>query len=264
MNINTYIPVESLRPYILTYIIVESEDGLANRVLPDTSLVLAFRFKGRLSYTYDGAKNEVPFATLSGIRKSPRLYNYSINTGNILVLFKEAGAAAFFKIPLHQLYDDCVPLDNFLNHQKISMIEEQLAEAKDNAQRIDLVERFLLSELSDYKPDNLILSALQMIHSVKGNIRIKELADSLYISHDAFEKRFRRVAGTSPKQFSSLIRLKSITDGGRQKPNLIELAFDTGYFDQAHFNKDFKLFTGQTPTDFFKFPSFLQITDFLQ
>ena len=100
--------------------------------------------------------------------------------------------------------------------------------------------------------------------SAKGIIKIKDLADTLYISQDAFEKRFRRVVGTSPKQFSSILRMRSITNIRQQKHTLTKIAFDAGYFDQPHFNKDFRLFTGQTPTDFFKLPSILQINDFLQ
>jgi AraC-like DNA-binding protein len=247
-----------MRPFIKTYLIIESQDELVNNVLPDTSLVMAFRYKGRLHCVANDTKNCLPSSSLSGLRKSLRLFNYSKDTGNILILFKEAGAAAFFKEPLHKLFGENVSLDNFISHQKLSIIEEELAEAKSNLQRIDLIERLLLSELCDYKPDNLILTALQKIHFTKGIIRIKDLAHSLYISHDAFEKRFRRVVGTSPKQLSSIIRLRTVTDNRKQKHSLTEIALDAGYFDQPHFNKDFKLFTGQTPADFFNSPSILQ------
>jgi len=264
MTISAHIPTELLRPFIKTFLIVESQDELVNNVLPDTSLVMAFRYKGRLHYVTNDTKNALPSSSLSGLRKSIRSFNYSKDTGNLLVIFKEAGAAAFFKQPLHELFEENVSLDNFINRQKLSTIEEQLSRSKNNFQLIDLIERFLLSELCDNKPDNLILTALQKIHFANGLFKIKDLAHSLYISQDALEKRFRRVVGTSPKQLSSIIRLRAITDSRKQKHSLTGIAFDAGYFDQAHFNKDFKLFTGQTPSDFFKSPSFLQITDFLQ
>jgi len=50
--------------------------------------------------------------------------------------------------------------------------------------------------------------------------------------------------------------LKGAGNGGSRRHALTETAFDAGYFDQPHFNKDFKLFTGQTPTDFLKSPIF--------
>jgi methylphosphotriester-DNA--protein-cysteine methyltransferase len=80
------------------------------------------------------------------------------------------------------------------------------------------------------------------------------LANNLCISNDAFEKRFRKAIGTSPKQFSSIIRMKSIINQKQPGQTFTDLAISSGYFDQPHFNKDFKLFTGQTPLDFFKAP----------
>ena len=265
MNIDVRIPAELLRPFIKTYLIIESQNEGTNKVVPDTSLVMSFRYKGRVNDRADeNRKNILPSSAFSGLRKSMHAFNYSKDTGNILVLFNEARAAAFFKEPLHEIFDEIIPLDNFAEHQSLAIIEEQLAEAKGNIQRIGLIEKFLLSKLRNYKPDNLILTALQKIRSAKGVIKIKDLANALYISQDAFEKRFRRIVGTSPKQFSSTIRMEHIINNSSQKHSLADIVFAAGYFDQPHFNKEFKLFTGQTPTDFFKLPSFLQINDFLQ
>jgi AraC-like DNA-binding protein len=265
MNFDVHIPTELLKPFIKAYIIIESQNESVNRVVPDTSLVMSFRYKGQVNNRPCGnAENALPSSSFSGLRKSVCTFNYSKDTGNILVLFKEARAAAFFKEPLHELFEEIVSLDNFINHQNLAIIEEQLAGANDSAQRIALIEKFLLSRLYDYKPDKLILAALQKIHLAKGMIKIRDLADTLYISQDAFEKRFRRVVGTSPKQFSSIIRMESIINTRQQKQRLNDIGFYAGYFDQPHFNKDFKLFTGQTPADFFRLPAFLQINDFLQ
>jgi AraC-like DNA-binding protein len=268
MIFKAYIPTEFLRPFIKTYLIVDSQGddvNPVNRIVPNTSLVMSFRYKGQV---HDGAdeskKNLLPSSAFSGLRKSVRIFNYSKNTGNILVVFKEAAAAAFFKGSLHEVFGKIVSLDHFISHQSISILEEQLAEAINNSQRIALIEKFLLSELYDHKPDKLILTALKKIHSANGIIKIKDLARTLNVSLDPFEKRFRRIVGTSPKQFSSIIRMESIISSRLQKQTLTAIALDAGYFDQSHFNKDFKLFTGQTPTDFFNTAPFLKISDFLQ
>lgn len=256
MKIIDFIPTVQLKPFIKTYRIIESEDELTNRVLPSTSLAIAFRCKGTVSYIKENQSDKLPISTISGIRRSVRLINYEKETTTLVVQFKEAGAKAFFKEPLHELFEESVSLDNFIPPQKIAIVEELLAEAKTNNQRIAVIEQFLLSRLHNYKPDDLISAAITIIQSKKGIVKIKELADSLYISQDAFEKRFRKTIGSSPKQFCYVIRIKSIIDLKQQNQNLIDLAFDAGYFDQPHFNKDFKLFTGQTPTEFFRFPSF--------
>ena len=252
MTIDYHVPAKKLSPFIKAYLVIESRDGLENRVLPDTSLVMVFRFKGMVKQLVNSLDEELPSFVVTGLRKSGKQVNYSGNSGNVLVLFNEAGAAAFFKEPLHELFEENIPLGDLSGYRNLSAIEERLCEAADNADRIRLVEEFLLSRLGSYDPDKLILTALEKIHASKGLLRIKELADSLYISQDAFEKRFRKIVGTSPKQFSNIVRMKSIISDGRQNQVLADLAFNAGYFDQSHFNKDFKLFTGQTPKDFFK------------
>lgn len=256
MNIIDFIPTEQLRPFIKAYRIIESEDELVNRVLPSTSLAIAFRCKGYVNYIKENQHEKLPVSTISGIRKSVRLINYAKDTATLIIQFKEAGAKAFFKEPLHELFEESVSLDNFIPQQKIAIIEELLVEAKTNNQKIAVIEQFLLSRLHNYKPDNLISAAITIIQSKKGIVKIKELADALFISQDAFEKRFRKTIGSSPKQFCYVVRIKSIIDHKQKNQNLIDLAIDAGYFDQPHFNKDFKLFTGQTPSEFFNFPSF--------
>ena len=256
MNIEAHIPTESLRPFIKTYLIIESQEELVNRVLPDTSLAIAFRFKGQVNYIIENDANALPTSAISGLRKSVRFINYLTDTSTILILFKEAGATAFFKEPLHELFEESVSLDNFITEQKVSNIEEQLAEAKSNQRRVAIIEEFLLSKLYSHNTDKLIINAIQKIHSTNGIVKIKELTDIFYISQDAFEKRFRKTVGTSPKQFASIIRMKSIINLKKPSENLADMIFDGEYFDQSHFNKDFKRFTGQTPTEFFKAPSF--------
>ena len=256
MKLEEYIPTELLRPFIKTYRIIESQGEMTNRVLPNTSLAIAFRYKGQVTYKSDNTQTFLPASTISGLRKSVRLIHYQENTATIIVLFKETGAKAFFEEPIYELFEESISLDTFIKQQKIAIVEEQLAEAKNNHHRIAVIEQFLLSKLCIYTTDKLISTAVEKIHSVKGIIKIKELADTLYISNDAFEKRFRKVVGTSPKQFSSIVRMNLIAKQKQQTENLADVAFNAGYYDQPHFNKDFKLFTGQTPKEFFNKPSF--------
>lgn len=254
MHIERFIPGEILKPFIRSYVFVETTEGLVNRILPDTALVMAFRYGGNISDITRAHANQLPSALITGLKKSPRLINYGPGTGNMLVLFKAAGAAAFFKHPLHELFEASVSLDNFIAQDDLALLEEQLAESASNQQRIIIVEQFLIKHIENHKQDQLILSALQKVRLSKGQIKIKELADAHYISQDAFEKRFRRVVGTSPKQFSTIIKIKSIVDSKVPNSSLSQMALEAGYFDQPHFNKEFKLFTGLNPTDFFKIP----------
>jgi AraC-like DNA-binding protein len=85
---------------------------------------------------------------------------------------------------------------------------------------------------------------------------MKELSSHLHISQDALEKRFRTITGSTPKQFSYIVRMNAIIRQTRIVSSFLDVAIENGYYDQPHFNKDFKIFTGQTPSEFLKSASF--------
>jgi AraC-like DNA-binding protein len=253
MKIERFIPCEALKPFIKAFIIIESEDGMENRILPDSCVVIAFRLKGNVTSTFNEVKNSIVSPIVTGLRRSSRLVQYSKQSATLLVTFHEGGAAAFFREPLHDLFDSTVALDNMIQRDKLSTIEDQLTMAATNNKRILIVEKFFLSELKEVKSDSLVAEAVKQMKAVNGNIRIHELVKDLPISRDPFEKKFRKLIGTTPKQFASILRMRKLTDQ-RVLGNLSDAAYDAGFFDQSHFIKDFKTFTGQTPKDFFRFP----------
>jgi AraC-like DNA-binding protein len=249
-----FLPCPALQPYIKNFLIIECEQGMVNRILPDTSIVIAFRLRGQVSYADNGTTQNLAQSVITGIRDSSRLVDYAENTSNLLVIFKEGGAASFFKEPMHELGSMSVSLDYLIQTAKVCAIEEELAAADNNNQRILIVERFLLSELKNTQSDILVSEAIQKIKLSKGDIKIKELLAGLPISRDPFEKRFRKITGTSPKHFAAIIRLKNLIENYTDAISFTEAAYSAGYYDQAHFIKDFRAFTGQTPHDFFKAP----------
>jgi len=255
MKVERFLPTERLQPFIRSFMITESDSELNNRVLPDTSIAMAFRLKGRTGHVTEKAiENTLPFSVISGLRYSPRLIHYSPQSANLIVMFKEGGAGMFFNEPLHELFGMTVSLCDFMNSQKLIEVEERLAEANSNRQKITIVEQFLISQLNQSHADPLIASAIKTMKATYGNLQVKELLSCLPISRDPFEKRFRKITGTSPKQFSSILRMQHLIGQYSGKVKLTDVALEAGYFDQSHFIKEFKIFSGQTPKEFFKTP----------
>lgn len=256
MNFETYIPSEALQPFVKSYTFIESEHAVTNRILPTTSFALAFRLRGQISYIHNSHTSLLPRTTFTGLKKTARLINYEANSAAIIVLFKETGVAAFFPTPPQLLFEQSVPLANFFPIAEISLLERHLAETKNTAETIALIEAFLLSKISYSKTDPLIAEAIANIHAVNGNLKIKGLANSLYISQDAFEKRFRKLTGATPKQFAHIVKLNALIRQNPSDTSFMDIVHENGYYDQPHFNKDFKVFTGQTPKEFFKSGNF--------
>ncbi len=245
-------PCDALKPYIASLAIHESDSESEYKVLPDTGVVIGFQFKGKLSSVENGNKLSLSQSGVSGLMDRFRVFANSKNIGTVLVYFKESGAAHFFRQPIHELFRESISLDNFILRSELLTVEDKLNNAKTDIKRIAVVEDFLLSLLRPLVPDKLVATALAIIHQKKGNIRITELANHLNISQSPLEKRFRQVVGTSPKKFSSIVRMKHTVANFREHQSLTELGYEAGFYDQAHFIKEFKNFTGESPTSFLK------------
>jgi AraC-like DNA-binding protein len=202
--------------------------------------------------TEGDSKEIIPASVVTGLRRSARLLCYAEKTANLLAVFHEGGIAAFSRIPAHELFGLSISAENLFLSAELDQVLERLAEEKTNRDRINFIEAFLFGKLTGRKPDALTGKAIQLIKGQSGMIRIKDLATSLNISLDAFEKRFRTVVGSTPKQYASIIRFRSLIRKFPSYSSFTEASYEAGYFDQSHFIKDFRLFTGQAPKDFFK------------
>lgn len=254
MKVEKFFPSPSLKPFIKAYLIIESDLVADSKTLPDTSIVLSFRYAGNVLKKEGDATETIAATSIAGLRKSARLFNYARQTGNLLVILREGGMAAFSGMPAHELFGINIPSDNIFPPGALREILERLAGAKTNRHRVGAVETFLLKHLTGRKTDPLTGSAVQLIQQQNGLVRIKDLAAALHISQDPLEKRFRALIGSTPKQYASIVRLRNLIRQYPSAPSLTAASYEAGYFDQSHFIKDFRLFTGQSPKDFFKSP----------
>jgi AraC-like DNA-binding protein len=251
MKYDNYIPSDILKPFVRSLAVQETAEETTYNVLPDTGLVIGFQFKGRLSRLQDGLETPLSVSGVSGLADHSRIFKNTPSIGTVLVFFKEAGATQFFRQPLHELFRESVSLDNFMLRSELLCLEDQLIEAKTDMQRIAAVEKFLISRMTNTELDKLVLAALALIHKSKGNIRISELTEQLHIGQSPLEKRFRQAVGASPKKFASIVRLKNVIQQYDSVNSLTELGYEAGFYDQAHFIKEFKTFTGCTPEKYF-------------
>jgi AraC-like DNA-binding protein len=244
-------PCARLKPYVKHFVVSESSEAQAYKVLPGTSLVMGFQYSGRVSYLNTDGDNKLATAGITGLMDSYRVFKNTANTGSVLIVFEETGAAAFFNQPLNELFGASLSLDNFCSQSELTMIEEKLAIAGDDSARIGIIEQFLISRLHPNPGDTMVEMALQYIHQSKGTIRMADLATALHTSASPLEKRFRRVVGASPKKFASIIRVKNVL-GALDQNNGDFAAYLAGFYDQAHFIKSFKNFTSVTPGQYLK------------
>jgi AraC-like DNA-binding protein len=250
MKFEKYIPSERLRPYISHFAISENESGSEYKVFPPSGLVIGFQYKGELSTLTENAESKLQSAGISGLSDSYKVFKNSPGIGTVLIYFTEIGFAHFASHPANELFNLSLSLDEIFDKSKVMEVEEKLASAADDQQRIRVIEQFLFSQLKELQTDKLIVEAVKLIYESKGTIRIKELNEKLFISQSPFEKRFRKVVGTSPKKFASIIRFNAVLNDLDPAKSLTEICYEHQFFDQAHFIKGFRRFTGDTPENF--------------
>ncbi|MBO9566061.1 MAG: AraC family transcriptional regulator [Niastella sp.] len=250
MKFQKIIPSVQLRPYVKHFVVSENTEASAYKVFPSSGLVVGFQYRGSLSLLQNGEANNLATAGVTGIADSYKVFSNAAGIGSILAYFTETGFAHFSSQPVHELFNQSISLDHLFDKSKLAETEEKLSLVKTDGQRIQVVERFLLSQLKDIQADKLIIEAVKMIYDSRGTIRIRELNEKLFISQSPFEKRFRKLVGTTPKKFASIVRFNTVLDNLGKVKSLTELCYDNNFFDQAHFIKDFKQFTGDTPDNF--------------
>jgi len=253
MKFDKYFPIEKLKSYIKYYVISEIDLESEYKVFPSMGLVIGFQYKGQISSINNKTINKLTSAGITGMSDSYKIFKNSDNIGTVLVYFTEIGFTHFSTRPANELFNVIISLDDIFEKNKVNEVEEKLAAVYTDKQRIKIVEQFLLSQLKDIQTDKLIVEAVKLIYQSKGVIRVKELNEKLFISQSPFEKRFRKVVGTSPKKFASIIRFNAVLDNLNGTKSLTEICYENNFFDQAHFIKNFKQFTGDTPEQFKRF-----------
>src|SRR5690606_12928586 len=173
-------------------------------------LVIGLQYKGRLSLINDAIENRLSPSGITGISVRFRIFKNSAGIGSILVFFTEIVFAQFLSCLAQALFNQSVSLDNLYDKRKVSTNEENLASAHTDNERIKALEIFLEEQLKEKDEDQLIIKAVKLIYDSRGSMRIKELLQKLHISQSAFEKRFKKIVGTAPKKFASIVRFNTI------------------------------------------------------
>jgi len=112
-----------------------------------------------------------------------------------------------------------------------------------------LLESSLKKIFLEKKFDKISYNAVALINDHNGMIPIDDIAYTVNILRRQLERKFIDSVGISPKLYSRIIRFHYVKNmiKVRKDCSLISLALDSGYYDQAHFCREYKEFSGMTP-----------------
>jgi len=129
----------------------------------------------------------------------------------------------------------------------------QLHDARDWSDRFALLDSFLghrLADAPETRPE--VAWALRRLQQSGGTVGIGDLAVEIGCSRKRLIALFRDQVGQTPKTVARVIRFNRVVKllGADSAMGWAELAYDGGYYDQAHFNRDFRDFAGYTPSEY--------------
>jgi AraC-like DNA-binding protein len=206
-------------------------------------------------YAADGqTRLDVPPAFITGSHTASYVSDIAADEPVIAIHFRPGGAFPFFGIPLSELENAYVGLDQVWGRDGLEL-HARLIDASSAEARFRIVEQFLLSRpWSAVHRDPCVGAAMSAIED-NPSIRMAEIRDLVGMSTKRLIAAFRAEVGLSPKAYARIRRLQAAlrllnagSVGGAR------VAADVGYFDQAHFVREFRSFTGMTPSQYAEQP----------
>lgn len=172
-------------------------------------------------------------------------------SGNVLgfaIFFKPLASWQLFRTPPRVIANSGFAAEDVLG-KRMEDVWCRMAEAKTFRQRVVVAEEFLLPFALNARGPTSIMRGARRIVQLQGTIRIEQLADLSGFSLRTFERQFAEEMGVNPKLFARITRFQRALDAKRLSPrsSWLNIAHQSGYFDQMHMIRDFQSLGGSAP-----------------
>jgi len=189
-----------------------------------------------------------PRAFVAGLSDTWSLVDLRSCGASVDLKLTPLGAYELLGVPMDELTGRVIELSELLGSQ-VEPVLDSLANTEDWDARLSLAEGLLGARAAEpARPAPEVAWAWGRLVASNGRTRIGELAREVGWSHRHLISSFRRQIGLAPKTAARVIRFRALLTGLTSGRGLADLAYDHGYSDQAHLNRDFREFAGTTPT----------------
>lgn len=205
----------------------------------------------------DGSWQYIPTgAAFMGQRTNSIYYGASRPTRIFGIRFKPFAFWNLISIPLFKLNDKSFALGDIFELDTASQnLIEEIIKAAEVEDKIHLAEKLLLNITQEnLAVDPVLRDQVNYILDRKGMIRVNEMYNEFGISKVGLRNNFINKIGLTPKKVSRIWRINYFLylQQNASDLNLTQLGLDAGFYDQAHFIKEFKTFFHCSPLHFFK------------
>lgn len=170
------------------------------------------------------------------------------------IKFRPGGFYPFFQKNISTLTDKTIPIAD-LNISDIHSLETKVFETEKAENRIKIIETWLENILPEQDPKILLIN--KIIDKIKEDRSIQsvnQITELYLISLRNLQRLFQQYVGVSPKWVIQRFRIQEVAERMEKDKTIqfAEMALDLGYYDQAHFIKDFKNTIGLSPEEYLK------------
>jgi AraC-like DNA-binding protein len=260
MHLKNYLPGMALKNYVRNYEIVHFNFGLETDIplkpyapRPETTLCFFPRDPDHVSNFDSSIQTKQPKTLICGQQTLMKMRRPGHDFLLIMVVFQPGVLHRLTSFPLHLLTDIYAPAELFLPGD-IRLVNEKLTDCLTYREMIDVVELFLLKLVGNLKKEATgIDDAANKILQHSAFISIDWLAKESCLSLRQFERKFNERMGISPSRliritkFDRTVKIKN----AHPERDWLSIALACGYYDYQHLVRDYKEFTGMTPTCFF-------------
>lgn len=230
------------------------EDLMESLVVPDNFFDLLFCHTPIVRENKITNESRAIHTQLAGLKSCPQKVIIQPGCKISGIRFKPNGLAKFANLNLSELIDLSIdPVEIF--GKDFLFLEESILYENNKEIIILRLENFLFEQMikTDRNDDPFMEFALQKVIRSNGNIKLDSISQESGFCLKTIERKFAEWIGIPPKKFARIYRfhstLRSFIESNPDK--LSELAYRNGYFDQAHFIREVKIFTGLTPSEYF-------------
>ncbi|MEJ2157738.1 MAG: helix-turn-helix transcriptional regulator [Desulfobacteraceae bacterium] len=227
---------------------------LSQRVVPNGYVELIIHLTDAHCELLQGKGYESsPDYTLIGLFTQPYDVHFRETVRVFGIRFKPEGIYPVFGMPASEIQAAFTDMESFTG-RNFREYSNRLRDSDTVEKMIRISESYLAGNVDRRRKALYYLNrAAEIIRRKKGLISIEELAGSAYIGARQLEREFRQKVGISPKQYMRIARLNEVNrilSSDRRRMLLTDVSYICGYTDQAHFIRDFKHFTGESPKKF--------------
>jgi Helix-turn-helix domain len=257
MDYQTFRPHSDLEPIVKCYWTLEvplQKTTQRQLILPDGCVDMCFTLGDDIKrYTNENDFIIQPRQMLLGQITEQFYIEPTGYVDTFAIRFYPYGFANLINIPLNELGNKETPLNILFGDEKAEQLSQEIIQAETTSERICIIEKFLFDRLFNKATiDHIVKSTVDTMYSSKGSRPVNAILNNDLTKRRQLERNFAKQIGLSPKQLSKVIRLQATLQMLLNKTTgtLTAIAYENEYYDQTHFIKDFKEFTGITPKDF--------------